>query len=322
MEMRAQYAMLALLGSLLLAACRPEPPQALGTLEWDRITLPATASEPVLEIAVREGDAVRAGDLLVQLDSSRAQARRDAAQGEVQRLRGQLDALLVGARSESREEAAARVQAARALARNAEQQLARTRALVAQQLLPAAQLDQAQASARSARAELDAASAAHNLLRNGSRVEDIAQAQGALDAAEAQMSTAQTDLARLSVHAPRAGRVDSLPYKVGDQPPIGAPLVVLLVGDAPYARVYVPEPARAGLRIGQMVDVAIEGSPQVHAGRLRAIRSEASFTPYFALTGNDAARLSYLAEIQLGADAVELPVGIPLRAQWTVPTKP
>lgn len=320
--MRAQYAMLALLGSLLLAACRPEPPQALGTLEWDRITLPATASEPVLEIAVSEGDAVQAGDLLVQLDSRRAQARRDAAQGEAQRLRGQLDALLAGARSEAREEAAARVQAARALARNAEQQLARTRALVAQQLLPAAQLDQAQASARSARAELDAASAAHDLLRNGSRVEDIAQAQGALDAAQAQLRTAQTDLARLSVRAPRAGRVDSLPYKVGDQPPVGAPLVVLLVGDAPYARVYVPEPVRAGLRIGQKATVYVDGNAHAFEGTVRNLRSEASFTPYFALTGNDAARLSYLAEIQLGADAVELPVGIPLRAQWTVPTTP
>lgn len=300
----------------LLTACQPAPPQALGTLEWDRITLPATASEPILEISVHEGDAVQAGDLLLRLDPSRAQARRDAAQGEVRRLRGQLDELQAGARLESRDEAAAKVQAARAQARNADQQLLRTRALVMQQLLPAAQLDQAKASADSAHADLDAAIAARDLLHNGSRSEDIAQAQAALDAAEAQLRAAQTDLDRLRVAAPRAGHVDALPYKVGDQPPVGAPLAVLLVGESPYARVYVPEPVRASLRIGQSVDVLVDGNPKVFKGTVRNLRSEASFTPYYALTGKDAARLSYLAEIVLGTDAAALPVGMPLRAQW------
>ncbi len=306
----------------LTAACQPVPPQALGTLEWDRISLPATASEPILDIAVREGDPVPAGQLLLQLDASRALARRDAAQGEVQRLRGQLDALQAGARVESRDEAAARVRAARAQADNADRQLLRTQALVAQQLLPLAQLDQSRASARSARAERDAAIAAHNLLRNGSRVEDIAQARAALDSAEAQLRAAQTDVDRLRVIAPRSGRVESLPYKEGDQPPLGAPLVLLLVGDAPYARVYVPEPARASLRIGQSVDVFVDGDSNVYKGTVRSLRSEASFTPYYALTGKDAARLSYLAEIVLGADAAQLPVGMPLRAQWAAPATP
>src|SRR3546814_16366884 len=70
-----------------------------------------------------------------------------------------------------------------------------------------------------------------SLLRNGSRSEDISQAQAALDAADAQLRAAQTDLERLRVVAPRAGHVESLPYKVGDQPPVGAPLAVLLVGE-------------------------------------------------------------------------------------------
>src|SRR3546814_18837478 len=47
---------LAVLVMVPLAACQPSTPQALGTLEWDRIPLPATASEPILEIVVREGE--------------------------------------------------------------------------------------------------------------------------------------------------------------------------------------------------------------------------------------------------------------------------
>jgi HlyD family secretion protein len=37
------------------------------------------------------------------------------------------------------------------------------------------------------------------------------------------------------------------------------------------------------------------------------------FTPYYALIGDDAARLSYLAEVSLGKDAASLPAGLPLR---------
>src|SRR3546814_9545976 len=120
-----------------------------------------------------------------------------------------------------------------------------------------------------------------SLLRNGSRSEDISQAQAALDAADAQLRAAQTDLERLRVVAPRAGHVESLPYKVGDQPPVGAPLAVLLVGEAPYARVYVPEPVRASLRIGQTVDVLVDGNPKAFKGTVRNLSSEASFTPYY-----------------------------------------
>jgi HlyD family secretion protein len=46
------------------------------------------------------------------------------------------------------------------------------------------------------------------------------------------------------------------------------------------------------------------------------IRSEPSFTPYYALTGEDAARLSYLAEVSLGSDAAELPAGLPVRVEF------
>jgi HlyD family secretion protein len=51
---------------------------------------------------------------------------------------------------------------------------------------------------------------------------------------------------------------------------------------------------------------------QVWPGTVRVVRSEPTFTPYYALTGQDATRLSYLAEIQLGPDAAQLPAGLPV----------
>src|SRR3546814_16236523 len=89
----------------------------------------------------------------------------------------------------------------------------------------------------------------------------------------------------------------------------------MLVGDAPHARVYVPEPLRAGVAVGQRarVFVGADDGEQVFEGTVRMIRSEPTFTPYYALIGDAAARLSYLAEIQPDEDAGALPAGLPVR---------
>ena len=98
---------------------------------------------------------------------------------------------------------------------------------------------------------------------------------------------------------------------------MGSPLAVLLVGDAPYARIYVPEQQRAKVHVGDAARVFVAGSDSALTGRVRAIRSEPSFTPYYALVGKDAARLSYLAEVALsGKDAAKLPAGLPVRVEF------
>ena len=102
-----------LAAATLLAACQHDGPQPLlGTTEWDRVELVAEASEPVLEVATREGTDVKAGDVLVRLDPRRADAELASANAEVARL----DALLLeqrnGFRSEQIDEARARVAAA------------------------------------------------------------------------------------------------------------------------------------------------------------------------------------------------------------------
>lgn len=300
---------------LLLAGCTPPPPQALGTLERDRIALPAPEFEPIVEIAVREGAQVATGDLLVRLDDTRSRAALAAAQADVQRLADALAERRAGARGEEREQARAQVAAADAQERNTRLERERIDALLARGLVPRAQADAARAANDSAAASLRSARAASALLENGTRAEQIAQAEAALAAAQAQVDSLAVDLDRLQVRAPRAGLVDSLPYEVGDQVAVGAPLVNLLVGDAPYARVYVPQPLRERVRVGDRVQVVLDGDTRAWSAQVRMVRSTPTFTPYYALHGDDAARLSYLAEVQLDAQAAALPVGLPLRVE-------
>lgn len=303
--------------TLMLCACAREPDYALGTLERDRISLPAPVSERIAEIAVHEGDQVAAGTTLLVLEPERTLARKQVADAELSRARAALDEARAGPRSENIAEAQARLRGAEGVTLNARREFERVSKVVAKKLLPQADLDRARANLTAANADTQAAREALLQLQNGTRSEQITQSQAAVAAAQANVDALHVDVARTRITAPRAGFVDSLPFKVGDQVPIGTPLAILLVGEHLYARVYVPQPLRAAVTVGGAATVQLQGSEKIYPGRVRAIRSEPSFTPYYALAGEDASRLSWLAEIELDASAGNLPVGLPLRAEFT-----
>lgn len=307
---------------LLLAGCTDDAPYALGTLERERIALPAPVAERIAQIAVHEGQTVAAGDVLLVLEPDRTAARSAAARAELARAQAALDEAIAGPRAESIAAAEAQLRGAQGVSASARSELARVRALVARRALAESDLDRAQAAADAAVASERSAAESLSALRTGTRREQVAQAEAAVAAAQAAVDSLQIDLARTRITAPRAGVVDDLPFEAGDQVPVGTPLAILLVGEHPYARVYVPEPLRAGVAVGTPARIRLHAGGAEYAGRVRAIHAEPAFTPYYALAGEDASRLSWLAEIELGADAASLPVGLPLRAEFDAAATP
>jgi HlyD family secretion protein len=249
---------------------------------------------------------------LLKLDPAHTQAQLAAAEAQARQQQDLLRELQVGPRAEDIAKARANLAAAQASARQARAYYNRLLGLKADNYVSAADLDAARAAAGSADGQVGAMRAALDELLYGSRPEDIAQAQAALASAQANAQAQRVLLGKLDVVAPRDAIVDSIPYKLGDQAPVGAPLAILLAGDAPYARIYVPEQQRANVHVGDEVTVHVDGRAEALQGRVRMIRSEPVFTPYYALIGEDAARLSYIAEVTLGKDAANLPAGLPL----------
>ena len=305
-----------LLAALALGGCAKEAPQALvGTLEWDRIAVTAELAEPVLRWAVAEGDKVEAGAVLLELDPRRQDARIAEARGNLAVNEGKLAELTHGARIETIDAARANLASAHAAETDAEAEYTRVAEMRKRELVAQSQLDQALAARNQHRAATQAVEAQLRELTHGTRPEQIEQAAAAVDAARATLNGLTLTRERLTVRAPRAGRVDALPFRAGDQPPLGAEVVSMLVGDAPYARVFVPAPRRAELKVGDRFEVRVEGVAEPFTAKLRSIRSEPSFTPYYALAGDDASRLVYRAELVLeGTAATDLPAGLPVAA--------
>ncbi len=301
---------------VLVAGCGGKPgSQLLGTLEWDRVSVAAEASEPIVRIAVAEGDTVHAGDAILELDPRRTDADLARAQAQAQQAQAQLAEQRHGARAEVVDAARGELAQTAATAGNARAERERAARLRSEGVATQKTFDQAEADARGADAAERSARARLEELLHGTRPEDIDQAAAALAAAQAEVQSLQLKRERLSVRAPRDGRVDALPFKLGDQPPLGATLVVLLAGKQPYARVYVPASLRAGFAIGAHCAVRVEGLAAPFTASLRSLRSDPAFTPYYALTGDDASRLAYRAELVLeGEAATRLPAGLPLSA--------
>ena len=285
----------------------------MGTLERHRIEVTSNASEQILRVAVREGDVVEPGQLLAELDSGTQLAGRDALYSELQRTQGRLRELTHGARPEELTAARARLASAQAERLQAEREYERLNNMAKEGLTAASQLDMQLRLRDSAAAAVSAAQAQLQLLQRGTRVEQLDQAKAAVNAAQAQLAQQDLQRARLRLLAPIAGTVESIPYRQGERPPLGAPVVILLAGGMPYARVYVPESLRSRVLAGSKVSVRVDGVATILSGTVRFVAGEASFTPYYALTQRDRGRLSYVAEIDLtDAAAATLPVGVPL----------
>lgn len=301
---------------LTLGACdRSETTYMVGTLERDRVELKVESNEPIRGIHVRDGQEVTTGDLVLEQDSTRAEAQL----AQIVALRDQAAARLAelkrGPREESIREARANLASATASRVNAAANLKRTREVFERGLSSEGRLDTSETTFKTAAAAEQAATETLERLLNGTTVEELQQAEAALMAAEAQVLAAGVDLERTRVYAPVAGVIDKVLFQLGERPMPGTTIAVVLDSSRTFARVYVPEQLRARMLPGDPIDVRLDGVNEIMEGRVRWVSSDATFTPYFALTEHDRSRLSYLAEIDV-PEASGLPSGLPLEADF------
>ena len=107
----------------------------------------AEAQEPIVEVAVREGDAVKSGDLVLRLDPADREAR--LAQARAQRTKPSSASRNRGRRSQGAGARGARARRWRFGAnRGRVEEFERVEKLVGQKLLPASELDRQRALKR------------------------------------------------------------------------------------------------------------------------------------------------------------------------------
>ena len=301
---------------VFLTACDGSPQNiALGTLERDRIAHTATINEVVVELPVAQGSLVKKGTLLVKLDDTIQKAQVSKTEAEVVQAEAHLEKLRNGARVEDVAAAVAEVAGAKASLIESEANYKRAIDLRESKTISEAAQDKTLASRDADRASLQSAQEALRKLTNGTREEDLLQAKAQLDAAIATLASEKKKLADLTILSTRDGILDNLPWNLGERVTTGSPLAIVLAGKAPFARIYVPEPYRVRVKVGDELVVHIDGLEEPLTGQLRWIATEPAFTPYYALNQEERARLMYLAEVQLPDSQAHLPNGVPAQVE-------
>ncbi len=306
--MKTRYLMMAIL--LVLTACQQEVTGWYGTVERERHTLTAPASELIKDVLVREGDQVKAGQLLLTLDTTSVQARISQRQAELAEVQAMQQELIRGPRMESLALAEASIRGADAALLETQQRLDRIEQLLQAGATTQSDRDQALAARDLAQAALEQATQTLTELRNGTRFEQLQQVEARVAAAQARLANDEKALADLSLFSAHDAVVDSLPWQPGDRVAQGTQLISLLIDAEAFVRVYVPADARDLLSTGQQLNIQPDAEMPAFLGTIRHIRPQPAFTPYYALNERDRARLMYLTEISLPASHADLPSGM------------
>jgi HlyD family secretion protein len=310
--------------ALSLAACGPAENEnrVVGEMESERIELTAEVAEPIVEILVQEGARVSAGDILVIQNADRALARLAEAAAALAQSQARLDELISGPRSEQIKAARANVNGAAQSVKFRNAEFDRAKQLHEKKLASPEALDRAQAALDASEATLDLTRAQLEEMLAGTRLEELAQAEQAVAQAIARRDFAQVDVDRHTIRAPVDGITDSRLFEQGERPSPGQPVMVMLGGEQPYARVYIPENLRARVTPGTRAIIRIDGLGAAIEGRVRWVSSEAAFTPYFALTERDRGRLSFVAKVDITEQRERLPDGIPVEVDFLIGGNP
>ncbi len=167
----------------------------------------------VTKVFVKEGDHVRAGQPLYQLDSRHIEAVIRVRQAMLSAAQSQLAKLVAMPRAEELPPMTARVNEAQANLRLRKDVMDRSQKLVAGGAVSDEVFVRDQLSVATAQAQLERSLAEQKLLEAGAWSADIAVAQAAVEQAQASLEQTQIELSRLQVLAPEMYDLNGKPVE-------------------------------------------------------------------------------------------------------------
>jgi len=319
--------------------------EGYGRIEATEITVAAKVPGRVAEVRVREGNAVRAGEMLVRISANEVGQRAVQAESRVEAAEAQLrmrdaegkakleeaDARLAGAR-ERLQEARQQVDVLRHHLDKERADFQRDKELVVKGFISERQLNAAEnrlkqadgalAQATKAAAAREADAEAARATRDGltrqtpELLESLRQEAAVARALRGEVSVAQDEL---QVLAPSDATVLSRVTEPGEVVSPGTPLLVLGDLARPYMRVYLPERDVGKIKLGNAARVYVDSFPgRPFDAVVTEVANKAEFTPKDVHMPDERVTLVYAVKLEIGNPQGLVKPGMPAdaRIRW------
>lgn len=285
------------------AACRPKDAGTIhlnGRLESPLVDLAPKVAGRVVEVRVREGDRVKAGDLLVRLDLGDTAIAVDRDRDGLRAAEAKYRDLAVGSRPSEIAAAEAEVADKRAQVELARREMARQKELVAKQIGTQQDFDRGRANLESAVANLQASEERLRLSRQGFREHQTEQARYDVDRAKSVLRQSETLAQEAEIRAPADGVILHRMAEPGLLLSASQPALTMAFADRLYVRTFVPESMLGKVRPGQKASVRVDAfADRTFPAVVAEISPDAEFTPKQVETKSERVNLVYTAKVDL-----------------------
>jgi len=295
----------------------------LGNIDVRQVNLSFKVDGRIDSLAVDEGDAVTAGQVVARLDRRYFEddlrlmrARRDGAAANLARA-------VHGSRPEEIEEARAQVAQQQATLERARQDYARLESLVGKGAVSRENFDAAKAALGESEARLTYLKESLRLAELGPRQEDIDAARAELAAQAASLIESERRLADSELIAPSDGVILTRAREKGAIVGPGETVFALTLASPVWARTYVNEVDLGRIHPGLRGEVHTDSAPgKIYHGQIGFVSPTAEFTPKTVETRELRTDLVYRLRVVIDNPDQGLRQGMPVTINFRLDGRP
>lgn len=290
-----------------------------GTVDIRQVDLSFRVEGRLQNLAVEEGDRVRAGQTVATIDPGYLEDVVRIAQARVAAQSAQLAKLEAGNRPQEIAQARADVARAEATWANAKATYDRRAALPIDSAISRQSLDDVRAAMRQAEAQLARAREALALQEKGFRVEEITAGRAQLEAEQATLDLMRRRLGDAVLTSPSDGTIMTRVREPGSMMMPGATVATLALTDPMQIRTWVPETALGKVVPGAVAEIVTDSQPgRIYHGQVGFISPVAEFTPKSVETQALRTSLVYRVRIIVADPDDHLRQGMPVTVRLAV----
>ena len=257
----------------LFTGCNRQSDTVSGTIEVDEVHVASRSAGRVEKIFAWEGDTLKAGAPIVQLEASELKARRDLAAAQINTAQHDVEAQ------------SAQLEFLRAEAR-------RQQDLLKRNTVSPSEAERAVSAAKA-------------------QEMNIAAARARVEQTRAQLADMDAQINEMKIVAPADSILEILSVKVGDVLPANREVATLMLPDRLWVRVYVPELWLGSIKLNETVRVRVDSHPgRDFSGVVEQVNRKAEFTPRNVQTVEDRIKQVFGVKVRLDNKEDQLRAGM------------